>query len=64
MKLIVERTLLNFLQRLSGIATKAKKFVRIIEDLGVGLLDTRKTTPQQDCSRSMHLDVEAVTIIE
>ena len=43
--LIVERTLLNFLQRLSGIATKAKKFVRIIEDLGVGLLDTRKTTP-------------------
>ena len=43
--LIVERTLLNFLQRLSGIATKANKFVRIIEDLGVGLLDTRKTTP-------------------
>ena len=43
--LIVERTLLNFLQRIYGIATKAKKFVRIIEDLGVGLLDTRKTTP-------------------
>ena len=43
--LIIERCALNFLQRLSGIATKANKFVSKIEDYGVGLLDTRKTTP-------------------
>ena len=43
--LIIERCALNFLQRLSGIATKANEFVSKIEDYGVGLLDTRKTTP-------------------
>ena len=43
--LIIERCALNFLQRLSGIATKANEFVSKIEDHGVGLLDTRKTTP-------------------
>ena len=43
--LIIERCALNFLQRLSGIATKANEFVSKIEDFGVSLLDTRKTTP-------------------
>ena len=43
--LIIERCALNFLQRLSGIATKANEFVSQIEDYGVSLLDTRKTTP-------------------
>ena len=43
--LIIERCALNFLQRLSGIATKANEFVSKIEDYGVDLLDTRKTTP-------------------
>ena len=43
--LIIERCALNFLQRLSGIATKANEFVRKVEDYGVSLLDTRKTTP-------------------
>ena len=43
--LIIERCALNFLQRLSGIATKANELVSKIEDYGVGLLDTRKTTP-------------------
>lgn len=43
--LLVERTILNFLQRLSGIATKTKHFSKITESRGVSLLDTRKTTP-------------------
>ena len=43
--LLIERTVLNFLQKLSGIATVANRFVKIVESFGVGLLDTRKTTP-------------------
>jgi len=43
--LLIERTMLNFLQKLSGIATVANRFVKIVESFGVGLLDTRKTTP-------------------
>ncbi len=41
----VERTLLNILQRLSGIATNTKKYVEIARPYGVRVLDTRKTTP-------------------
>ena len=40
-----ERVSLNFLQRLSGIATLAALFVRAVEGTGVRILDTRKTTP-------------------
>jgi len=40
-----ERTALNFLQRLSGIATLTSKYVERIKDTGVKILDTRKTTP-------------------
>ncbi|MFQ6031683.1 MAG: carboxylating nicotinate-nucleotide diphosphorylase [Candidatus Zixiibacteriota bacterium] len=40
-----ERTALNFLQRLSGIATLTSKYVEKIMDTGVKVLDTRKTTP-------------------
>ena len=40
-----ERLILNFVQRMSGIATHTRKLVDIIGDLPVGLLDTRKTTP-------------------
>ena len=43
--LLIERTVLNFLQKLCGIATGTKRFVSLIEQHGVGLLDTRKTTP-------------------
>ncbi|MBN2288350.1 MAG: carboxylating nicotinate-nucleotide diphosphorylase [Candidatus Glassbacteria bacterium] len=43
--LMVERTMLNFLQRLSGVATLARRFVDQIEGTGVKILDTRKTTP-------------------
>lgn len=43
--LAVERTLLNLVSRLSGVATRTAQFVRAVEGLGVQLLDTRKTTP-------------------
>ena len=43
--LAVERTLLNFMQRLSGVATYAAEFVMVTQPEKVGLLDTRKTTP-------------------
>lgn len=40
-----ERKALNFLQRLSGIATYSNKCMKEIEGLGVEILDTRKTLP-------------------
>ncbi|MBT5908212.1 MAG: carboxylating nicotinate-nucleotide diphosphorylase [Opitutae bacterium] len=43
--LTAERTLLNFIQRLSGIATASKAFVKALSETKTGLLDTRKTTP-------------------
>jgi len=43
--LTAERTALNFLQRLSGVATMAARCVRAIDGTGAVILDTRKTTP-------------------
>jgi nicotinate-nucleotide pyrophosphorylase (carboxylating) len=40
-----ERVALNFLQRLSGIATLTRRFVDAVAGTGVRILDTRKTTP-------------------
>ncbi|MCH5138725.1 carboxylating nicotinate-nucleotide diphosphorylase [Clostridiaceae bacterium UIB06] len=40
-----ERVALNFLQRMSGIATLTRKFVKKLEGTNAKLLDTRKTTP-------------------
>jgi nicotinate-nucleotide pyrophosphorylase (carboxylating) len=40
-----ERVALNLLQRLSGIATITRKFVRAIEGTNAQIVDTRKTTP-------------------
>ncbi|MEG0501001.1 MAG: carboxylating nicotinate-nucleotide diphosphorylase [Cellulosilyticaceae bacterium] len=40
-----ERTALNYLQRMSGIATFTNKFVKVLEGKHTRLLDTRKTTP-------------------
>lgn len=40
-----ERTALNFLGRLSGVATTASRFVRAVAGTGVTILDTRKTSP-------------------
>ena len=46
--LSAERTALNFVQRMSGIATFTNKIVRKMDGLKTNLLDTRKTTP---CNR-------------
>lgn len=43
--LTAERTALNFLQRLSGIATNTSKYVVLTEGTKARILDTRKTTP-------------------
>lgn len=40
-----ERLVLNFMQRMSGIATYTRRLADLIDDLPVQLLDTRKTTP-------------------
>ena len=40
-----ERTALNYLQRMSGIATYTHRVVKLLEGRGITLLDTRKTTP-------------------
>lgn len=43
--LTAERTVLNFMQRMSGIATTTHQYVEMVKDTSVTLLDTRKTTP-------------------
>lgn len=40
-----ERTALNLLQRLSGIATMTRQYVKAIEGTNANIVDTRKTTP-------------------
>lgn len=55
--LTAERTALNFMQRLSGIATKTASYTQLISHTSVKLLDTRKTTPGW-----RYLEKKAVTI--
>lgn len=43
--LAAERTALNFMQRMCGIATLTNRFVEAVEPYGTMILDTRKTTP-------------------
>ena len=43
--LTAERTALNLLQRMTGIATATECLVRIVSDYGTQILDTRKTVP-------------------
>ena len=43
--LAAERVALNFLGRLSGVATLTARYVRAVEGTGAKILDTRKTTP-------------------
>lgn len=43
--LATERLVLNFMQRMSGIASETAKMIRLVDGTGVKLLDTRKTTP-------------------
>ena len=40
-----ERTALNFMQRMCGIATLTRRFVAAVREFGTQVLDTRKTTP-------------------
>lgn len=53
----VERTMLNIMQRMSGIATTAHKYQSLIADTNCHVLDTRKTTPGL-----RYLEKEAVAI--
>lgn len=43
--LTAERTALNFVQRLSGVATKTKALIQLVDNASVKIVDTRKTTP-------------------
>lgn len=43
--LTAERTVLNFMQRMSGIATYTRRLTEIVKGTGAKILDTRKTTP-------------------
>jgi len=43
--LTAERTALNFIQRLCGVATTARRFVEAVRGTNAVILDTRKTTP-------------------
>src|SRR5215470_1598880 len=52
-----ERLILNVMQRMSGIATTTRKYVKMLEGTAARVLDTRKTTP---CMRM--LEKEAVRI--
>jgi nicotinate-nucleotide pyrophosphorylase (carboxylating) len=45
--LAAERTALNFLGHLSGVATLTSRYVEAVAGTGVSILDTRKTTPSQ-----------------
>lgn len=42
-----ERVVLNFMQRMSGIASKTKEYVKLMEGTKARILDTRKTAPGQ-----------------
>lgn len=43
--LTAERTVLNFMQRLSGVSTQTARYVKELQGLHTQILDTRKTTP-------------------
>lgn len=47
--LAAERTALNFMQRMTGIATLTSRFVERVKPYPVAILDTRKTTPLLRC---------------
>jgi len=69
-----ERTALNFIQRLSGIATLTRQFVDQVRPYAAVILDTRKTTPgmrrlekKAVCDgggRNHRLDLEAMALVK
>jgi len=52
-----ERLMLNFMQRMSGIATQTNKYAKIIADLPTKVLDTRKTTPNMRIFEKMAVEI-------
>lgn len=59
-----ERTALNYLQRLSGIATYTNEVSGLLAGTKTKLLDTRKTTPGMRILKSMRCVSEAGTITD
>ena len=57
-----ERTALNYLQRMSGIATYTRKMADLLKGTKTKLLDTRKTTPNMRILRNTLCGWAAVTI--
>ena len=49
-----ERTALNYLQRMSGIATYTHEVAKLLEGSSIKLLDTRKTTPNNRIFEKYH----------
>ncbi len=52
-----ERLMLNFMQRMSGIATETHKYAKLISDLPTQVLDTRKTTPNMRVFEKMAVKI-------
>ncbi|MBN2664827.1 MAG: carboxylating nicotinate-nucleotide diphosphorylase, partial [Bacteroidales bacterium] len=52
-----ERLMLNFMQRMSGIATQTNNYAKIIADLPTKILDTRKTTPNMRVFEKMAVEM-------
>lgn len=57
-----ERTALNYLQRMSGIATYTRSVAKLLEGSHTRLLDTRKTTPNMRILKNMRFGLAAGTI--
>ena len=62
--LTAERTALNFLQKLSGIATEVFNFTKKIKPFKAKILDTRKTTPLLRALENMLLKLVEGSIID
>lgn len=61
--LSAERVGLNYLQRMSGIATYTHQVVSLLEGTGITLVDTRKTTPNMRVFENMPSRLAAARII-
>lgn len=57
-----ERTALNYLQRMSGIATYTHEMAELLKDSPITLLDSRKTTPNNRILKNTLLKLVAVKI--
>ena len=62
--LLGERVALNYVQRMSGIATETYKYQQAIGDLPCKIVDTRKTTPNLELSKNTLLKLVEVLFID